>query len=60
MDAKQHAKAVQTACKAEGLLLLTCSTYDQVIRWIPALTVTAAQVDEALEVFGRAVAGVSE
>lgn len=53
---KTYSKAAQKACLEEGLLLLTCSTYDQVIRWIPALTVTEAQIDEALEVFGRAVA----
>jgi 4-aminobutyrate aminotransferase len=49
------AKAVQRACLDERLLLLTCGTFDNVIRWIPPLVVRAEQIDEAVRVFGRAV-----
>lgn len=49
------AKAVQRACLAERLLLLTCGVDDQVIRFIPPLVVGPTEVDAALAVFGRAV-----
>lgn len=53
--AKLVAKAVQKACLDERLMLLTCGTYENVIRWIPPLIVTAEQIDDALAVFGRAL-----
>lgn len=49
------AKAVQRACLDERLLLLTCGTHDNVIRWIPPLVVQAAQIDAALATFERAL-----
>lgn len=49
------AKAVQRACLEERLLLLTCGTFENVIRWIPPLVVTDAQVDDALAAFERAL-----
>lgn len=48
--------AVQKACLEENLLLLTCSTYGNVIRFIPPLVVSEAQIDEALAIVGRALA----
>lgn len=53
--AKKLAKAVQKACLDERLMLLTCGTYENVIRWIPPLVVTAEQIDDALAVFERAL-----
>jgi 4-aminobutyrate aminotransferase len=53
---KAVAKAVQRACLAERLLLLTCGTYDNVIRWIPPLVVRPPEIDDALAVFERALA----
>jgi 4-aminobutyrate aminotransferase len=50
------AKAVQATCLENGLILLTCGSYANVIRWIPPLVVTQDQLDEALEVFAHAVA----
>lgn len=47
--------AVQRACLAGNLLLLTCGTYDNVIRWIPPLIVTKPQIDEALHIFRDAL-----
>ena len=55
-----RAKAVQRACLDERLLLLTCGTFENVIRWIPPLVVTDAQIDEALAVFGRALAATAD
>jgi len=39
----------------ENVLLITCGTYDQAIRIVPPLVVNAAQIDEFLHVFRRAV-----
>ncbi|MFQ5421305.1 MAG: aspartate aminotransferase family protein [Anaerolineae bacterium] len=50
------AKKVQQACLEQNLLLLTCGSFSNVIRWIPPLIVTAAQIDEALGIFGKALA----
>ena len=47
------ARAAQQAAHAEGLLLLTCGAWGQVVRFIPALVVTQEQVDEAVGTWGR-------
>jgi 4-aminobutyrate aminotransferase len=57
---KDLTKAVQQACLKRDLLLLTCGTYENVIRWIPPLIVTAEQIDAALSVFEDALAEVVE
>jgi 4-aminobutyrate aminotransferase len=51
-----RAKAVVKAAHGEGLLLLTCGTYDNVVRWIPPLVVDAAQIEDGLDMFERALA----
>jgi 4-aminobutyrate aminotransferase len=38
-----------------GLLILTSGPAHQVIRWIPPLDVTSAEVTEGLEIFGEAL-----
>ncbi|MEW5991077.1 MAG: aspartate aminotransferase family protein [Chloroflexota bacterium] len=38
-----------------GLLVLSCGPQHQVVRWIPPLDVSAAEVSEALEIFGEAL-----
>jgi 4-aminobutyrate aminotransferase len=48
-------KAIVHACEEKGLLLLTCGTYDNVIRWIPPLVVTEAQINDSLGVFAEAL-----
>jgi len=52
---KATAKAVVNACFEKKLMLLTCGTYDNVIRWIPALIVTEKQIDEAVDIFAGAL-----
>lgn len=52
---KASAKAVQKACIEQRLLLLTCGTHENVIRWIPPLVVNDAQIDAALAVFSSAL-----
>jgi acetylornithine aminotransferase len=44
-------------CADLGLLLLTCGPAHNVVRWIAPLDVTADEVDEALGIFRRALAG---
>jgi len=48
-------KAVDKAAFERGLMLLTCGTFDNVIRWIPPLVVNEQQIDEALNLFASAL-----
>jgi 4-aminobutyrate aminotransferase len=52
-------KAVVKAAFERGLMLLTCGTYDNVIRWIPPLVVSEAEIDEALKIFASALDAVT-
>jgi 4-aminobutyrate aminotransferase len=49
------AKEVVKASFERGLMLLTCGTFDNVVRWIPPLVVTEEQVQEALAIFAAAL-----
>jgi 4-aminobutyrate aminotransferase len=49
------AARVQRAAVDEGLLLLLCGAWNQVVRMIPALVIDETAVDEGLEAWGRAV-----
>ncbi|VEU33401.1 unnamed protein product [Pseudo-nitzschia multistriata] len=49
------AGAVRSACIEKNLLLLSCGTYDNVIRWVPPLIVTENQIDDAMDIFEQAV-----
>ncbi len=53
--AKDVAVAVQRAVVDRGLLLLTCGTYGNVIRWIPPLVVTAEEIERAVDIFAAAL-----
>lgn len=53
------AKRAQQAAADLGLLLLICGIHLNVVRMIPALTVTAGQVDEALALWSKAVAAAA-
>lgn len=53
--ATELVKTLQQACLAEGLMLLSCGTYANVIRWLPPLIVTTEQIDEAIEIFAGAL-----
>ncbi|HID62243.1 MAG TPA: aminotransferase class III-fold pyridoxal phosphate-dependent enzyme [Anaerolineae bacterium] len=55
---KATAKAVQASCLENKLMLLTCGPYDNVIRWIPPLIITQAQLEEGLGIFEKALASV--
>jgi len=57
--AADMAGKVQQECIRRNLLLLTCGTYGNVIRWIPPLVVNAEQIDDALGIFAEALAAAS-
>jgi len=43
------------AARDRGLLLLSCGTRKNVVRWIPPLIATAAEIDEGLGIFAEAL-----
>jgi len=49
---------LMAACADAGLLVLTCGRVHEVIRWIPPLDVTAAEISEAVEIFGETLASM--
>jgi 4-aminobutyrate aminotransferase len=51
----ERAKAVTKASMANGLLLLTCGSWDNTVRWIPPLVVNESHIKEALGIFARAL-----
>jgi 4-aminobutyrate aminotransferase-like enzyme len=44
----------------KGLLLYPCGHWNQIIRLIPALNVTQAQIDEGFNIFAEAVLEVQK
>ena len=52
---KELTKAVIHACEKRDLLLLSCGTYDNIIRWIPPLIVTETQINDGLHIFAEAL-----
>ena len=53
--ATELVKAIQQGCLADGLMLLSCGTYSNVIRWLPPLIVTTEQIDESVAIFAAAI-----
>ncbi len=53
---KATVKSVVNSAEKNGLLLLSCGTYDNTIRWIPPLNVTAEQINTGLKIFESALA----
>jgi 4-aminobutyrate aminotransferase len=56
--AKPLVKEIVHAAEERDLLLLSCGTYDNTIRWIPPLNVTAGQINDGLQAFGEALKAV--
>ncbi|MGH3359491.1 MAG: aspartate aminotransferase family protein [Nocardioidaceae bacterium] len=52
------ASAAQQEAARRGLLLLTCGAWGQVVRFIPALVVQSAQVEEAASIWADSVDAV--
>ena len=58
--AGRHAPDRLSAAPADaGLLILTCGRLHEVVRWIPPLDVTSAEIAEAVEIFGESLAGIA-
>ncbi len=60
VDADGHPSKITTQqivqfCADHNLLMLTCGSYENVIRWIPPLVVTEQQINEALQIFAAAL-----
>ena len=53
--AKSLAKDVIHSAEENGLLLLSCGTYDNTVRWIPPLNVTSEQISDGLHIFENAL-----
>jgi 4-aminobutyrate aminotransferase len=52
-------KALLGACLDRKLILLNCGPWDQVVRFIPPLIVSAAQIEDGLRIFESALAAVA-
>ncbi len=53
--AKPLVKEIIHKAEEKGLLLLSCGTFDNTLRWIPPLNVSAAQINDGLKIFGEAL-----
>ena len=53
--AKPLVKQVIHKAEEKGLLLLSCGTYDNTLRWIPPLNVTAEQINDGLRIFSESL-----
>ena len=49
---------LMAACADNGLLVLTCGRQHEVMRWIPPINVTAAEIAEAVEIFGETLGSI--
>jgi len=54
------ARRIQATCLDSGILLLTCGTYGNVLRWIPPLIVTEEQIRNGLLIFEEALDAINE
>jgi 4-aminobutyrate aminotransferase len=57
---KKFTKAVQHECADRNMMLLTAGPWDNTIRWIPPLTVTKEQMNDALNIFEAALAAAAK
>jgi 4-aminobutyrate aminotransferase / (S)-3-amino-2-methylpropionate transaminase / 5-aminovalerate transaminase len=48
-------KEVMAQCHNRGLIILACGMYGNVIRFLPALTISDAEIDEGLRLFSEAL-----
>jgi 4-aminobutyrate aminotransferase len=53
--AKPLVKEIIHTAEENNLLLLSCGTYDNTIRWIPPLNVTSEQINDGLAIFSQAL-----
>ena len=55
VKAKPLVKSIIRSAEEKGMLLLSCGTYDNTLRWIPPLNVTSEQINTGLKIFGEAL-----
>ncbi|MEW6287318.1 MAG: aminotransferase class III-fold pyridoxal phosphate-dependent enzyme [Chloroflexota bacterium] len=55
VKAKPLVKEIIHKAEEKGLLLLSCGTYDNTVRWIPPLNVTSGQINDGLNIFSEAL-----
>jgi 4-aminobutyrate aminotransferase len=55
MPDKDTATAIRMACLENGLILIPCGMYDNVIRWIPPLIVSKDEIDQGVDIFEKAL-----
>ncbi|OTJ38762.1 diaminobutyrate--2-oxoglutarate transaminase, partial [Pseudomonas aeruginosa] len=53
---RQLAPLVQRECLKRGLILELGGRHGSVVRFLPPLVITAGEVDQVAEIFGRALA----
>jgi 4-aminobutyrate aminotransferase len=53
--AKPMVKEIIQSAEKQNLLLLSCGTYDNTLRWIPPLNVTSDQINDGLKIFAQAL-----
>jgi len=53
--AKPMVKEIIHRAEEKGLLLLSCGTYDNTLRWIPPINVTSEQINDGLRIFGESL-----
>ncbi len=58
-DSDTCGKVIQE-CVKRNMLLLSCGTYKNVIRWIPPLVVTEKQINDAVKIFDEALFTIFE
>ncbi len=58
--AKPLVKEIIHAAEEKGMLLLSCGTYDNTVRWIPPLNVTSQEINAGLKIFGEALKEVAK
>lgn len=54
------AKEIATRAHAEGVIVLTCGTYGNVLRFLPPLSITDEQLNEAFDVVEAALAAAGQ
>lgn len=52
---KDLASRIQAKCVENKMLILTCGTFGNVIRWIPPLIVSAQQIDDSLHILEESI-----
>ncbi|MEP6896412.1 MAG: aminotransferase class III-fold pyridoxal phosphate-dependent enzyme, partial [Chloroflexota bacterium] len=55
VKAKPLVKKIIHSAEEKGMLLLSCGTYDNTLRWIPPLNVTSEQINTGLNIFGESL-----